>query len=270
MPRLKADCKNLLMKRKILFFLLGAFSSLIVCAQPLQYTVSNAHSHNDYEQPVPFKMAYSAGFGSIEADIFFINGDLLVAHDTTELKRKMRLEDAYLKPLLSGIQNNNGFPFSDTLKKLQMLIDIKTGSINTISQLIILLKKYPLLIKNISWVITGNRPDETLFSTYPSFIMFDGELYKNYSAKALSKIVMMSDNFKNYSLWDGKNNLQLTDENILKAAINKSHQLHKPVRFWNAPDNENAWKALMHLQVDYINTDHINALTNFLKTFSKE
>jgi alkaline phosphatase len=33
-------------------------------------TVSNAHSHNDYEQPIPFRMAYQAGFGSVEADIF--------------------------------------------------------------------------------------------------------------------------------------------------------------------------------------------------------
>ncbi len=145
-----------------------------------------------------------------------------------------------------------------------MLIDIKTNSVNTIDQLVVLLKKYPALIKNISWVITGNRPDESLFNNYPSFIMFDGELYKNYSAHALNKIVMMSDNFKRYSAWNGIDNLQETDESVLETIINKAHKLHKPVRFWNAPDNEFAWKTFMHLQVDFINTDHINALANYL------
>ena len=253
------------MKPKYLLLIIALIIYINVCAQPLKYTVCNAHSHNDYEQTDPFKTAYDAGFGSIEADIFFINGDLIVAHDTIELKRKIKLEDEYLKPLLARVEKNNGFPFADSLKKLQMLIDIKTQPANTINQLIVLLKKYPALIKNISWVITGNRPDETLFNTYPSFIFFDGELYKNYSAEALKKIMMMSDNFKKYSLWNGENNMTTNDENVVKDAINKSHKLHKPVRFWNAPDNINAWKEFMHLRVDFINTDHINALADFLK-----
>lgn len=42
-------------------------------AQQRNYSVSNAHAHNDYEHPAPFYTAYNAGFGSIEADIIFLN-----------------------------------------------------------------------------------------------------------------------------------------------------------------------------------------------------
>ncbi|MES1249631.1 MAG: alkaline phosphatase, partial [Chitinophaga rupis] len=62
--------------------------ALAICslqAQPLRYTVSNAHSHNDYEQKIPFWLAYNEGFGSIEADIFLRGDSLVVAHSTKEL-----------------------------------------------------------------------------------------------------------------------------------------------------------------------------------------
>jgi alkaline phosphatase len=230
------------------------------------YSVSNAHSHNDYEQKIPFWMAYQAGFGSIEADIFLVDSVLYVAHDRKELQRGIKLEEEYLIPITNCLQKNNGQPYKETGKTLQMLIDIKTDSIRTLQAVIDLLKKYPALIQNksISWVITGNRPPESNFAFYPDFIRFDGELHKNYSEAALLKISLMSDDFKRYSSWDGENNLPGKEDSALKYAITKSHSLQKPVRFWNAPDAPAAWKQLMMLHADFINTDHIQLLVDFL------
>jgi alkaline phosphatase len=246
------------------FLILFMSASLFVQAQ--SYSVSNAHSHNDYEQRIPFWMAYHAGFGSIEADIFLVDSVLYVAHDREELGRKMRLDTAYLIPITECLQKNNGHPYKDRSKKLQLLIDVKTEATSTLNALIILLNKYPSLIycKSLSWVITGNRPEESLFTVYPDFVLFDGVLSKNYSRLALSKIAMMSDDFKNYSSWNGENILPLKDDSILHAAVYKSHHLHKPVRFWNAPDQSYAWLSFMMLEVDYINTDHIDSLAAFL------
>ena len=147
-----------------------------------------------------------------------------------------------------------------------MLIDIKSDSIQTLKAFIALLGKYPLLTGSASviWVITGNRPDPELFPHYPRFIFFDGEIGKNYSKDALSRVAMLSDNFKYYSSWTGKDSLPGKDFSVLKSAVSKAHQLQKPVRFWNAPDDENAWQSLMLLQVDYINTDHIELLADYL------
>src|SRR3954447_11770464 len=76
---------------------LSFFIITLACSQPTTYTVANAHSHNDYEQPVPLLTAYKEAFGSIEADIFWHNGELLVAHSANELAMHRTLEDMYLK-----------------------------------------------------------------------------------------------------------------------------------------------------------------------------
>ncbi len=246
--------------------LILALSALLSNAQIRKYTVANAHSHNDYEQQIPYWLAYEAGFGSIEADIFLVDSVLYVAHDRKELEHGIKLETEYLIPISNCLQKNNGYPFMDRRKKLQLLIDIKSDSIRTLNALIVLLEKYPALIhcRTLTWVITGNRPDEKLFTKYPAFIRFDGVVQENYSAEALTKISLLSDDFQKYSSWKGNNDLPARDDSILHAAVKKSHDLNKPVRFWNAPDIPLAWQWLMRLEVDYINTDKIQLLAGVL------
>jgi len=246
--------------------LFGIGISLSVNAQPKSYSVANAHSHNDYENPIPFFTAYEAGFGSIEADIFLVGGQLFVAHDTVELKTRRTLRQYYLDPLIKAVQKNNGHAFADSGAILQMLIDIKTDSIHTLNALIEILRQIPSLSKNntIKWVITGNRPSPWLFSHYPAFIFFDGVLSKEYAADALSKIVMMSADFRKYSSWRGNGEMPPPDYTAVMLQITKAHQLHKPVRFWDAPDTKNSWIEFEHLGVDFINTDRIRELADFL------
>jgi alkaline phosphatase len=249
--------------------------ALLLCAaafaQPAQYTVANAHSHNDYEQPVPLYTAYNEAFGSIEADIFLNNGELLVAHDTNELAAHRTLENLYLKPLQSFIKKNKGYAYANPHRQLQFMIDIKTDSVTTLNKLVTLLKKYPVLIKcpTLHFVISGNRPAESAFAAYPAFINFDGELQKYYPAAALSRVVMLSADLKHYTMWNGKADLPAAQYDSLQRIIDRAHALKKTVRFWGAPDNENAWRQLMKLKVDYINTDSIKALSHFLATIKQ-
>ncbi len=253
--------------KQILTFLLF-INTICGIAQPVKYTTSNAHSHNDYEQTNPLYEAYDNGFGSIEADIFLQDGRLLVGHNLSELKNDRTLENLYLTPLQSAIKNNHGYPYSDKKKQLQLMIDIKTSAVATLDTLIQVLQHYPSIINSQSMIITisGNRPMPETFSDYPSFIHFDGVLSEEYSNNALKKIVMLSDDFKNYSLWNGNDSLTQQDRQKLVDLINKAHRLKKKVRFWDAPDNINAWKTLMNLHVDYINTDHIQQLSDFFKS----
>jgi alkaline phosphatase len=251
---------------KILLFLM--FLSIGGHCQPFRYSVSNAHSHNDYKQAVPFVKAYQAGFGSIEVDIFLQNDQLLVGHDRSELNSSRTIENLYLQPLQNVVLQNKGFAYADTAKKMQLLIDIKTDSIYTLHELVKTLKKYATLItaRNLSFVISGNRPAEKLFASYPSFISFDGDLRREYGKEALKRIVMMSDDLKNYTNWNGNGNIEEGHRMRLQRVVDKVHALGKPVRFWNAPDFESAWKQLMDLGVDFINTDNISAISSFLQT----
>jgi alkaline phosphatase len=221
------------------------------------YTTQNAHSHNDYEQQAPFHLAYNEGFGSIEADIHLVDDQLLVGHDSKSLVKERTLESLYLQPIIAYNQPN---------RKLQLLIDIKTDAIKTIDQLVKLLTKYPGITnnKNIKIVLSGNAPSEELFLNYPSFIWFDGRLNKTYTPAQLAKVALISEDYYKVIEYKPKWPLDSAESIKIKSFINKVHQLGKPVRLWASPDQPAAWEAFVQWGVDYINTDKINELSDYL------
>lgn len=250
------------------FIILLCLFTSILRGQSTYYTTQNAHSHNDYEQEVPYWMAYDHQFGSIEADIFLRNSELIVAHDEKELEYNRSFRKLYLENIDSCLHKNNGYPYKDSSRDLQLLIDIKTDSVKTLEKLIILLAQFPALIHNrhIFLVITGNRPNPDSFSQYPGYIWFDGVLSKTYTKVQLSRIKMMSDNFHFYSQWHGTGEIPPEEFEKLRSLMVPAHQEGIRVRSWNAPDFANAWTQLIKLRVDYINTDHIDALAQYFRT----
>ena len=253
--------------RGILILLLLA--GLSARSQPIDYNSSNAHSHNDYEQPIPFFDAVSRQFGSIEADVFYQAEpeELWVAHTKEELKTKKRsLDSLYLIPLVKQIRQNNGFIWTDRTRRLQLMIDLKTAAAPTLGLLIKKLEKYPELINCpvLRIVISGNRPDPSLYHSFPSFIWFDGNIGTQYSAAALSRIAMLSAPLQQFTSWNGNGRIPEKELQPLVQAIADAHALQKPVRFWGSPDNINTWYTMMRLKVDFINTDRIQPLADFL------
>ncbi|MBA4167120.1 MAG: alkaline phosphatase [Chitinophagaceae bacterium] len=232
------------------------------------YTTANAHSHNDYENKLPFTSAYQEKFGSMEADIFLSHDSLIVGHTPADIVRKRTLEKLYLDPLLQKTRSNKGFPYSDTSLSLQLLIDVKTEALNTLDKCIEILKKYPELTSSsrIRFVITGNRPPADTYQKYPSFILFDGEFLKQYSDAALQRVPLFSDNLKTYLSWNGNGAIVPNEKVILDSLIGKAHAMNKNIRFWNAPDSPEAWRQLMNAGVDYLNTDHIAEISAFLSS----
>lgn len=223
------------------------------------------HSHNDYEQPQPFYEAYLHNFESIEADIFLMNGQLFVAHNPENVKKERTLSSLYLEPIVKAIEVNKGTVYSTQGKKLQLLIDIKTEAYATMTALVDLLKHYPTVINNrsIIFTVSGNRPGEDDYSNYPDFIFFDGRPGIRYSETALKKVALISTGFNYISAWDGKTALPDEERIKLRKFIKDAKQLNKPFRFWGCPDTELAWKEFTQLGVDFINTDHIEALAEF-------
>jgi len=67
--------------------------------------------------------------------------------------------------------------------------------------------------------------------------------------------------------WKGRTPLSENDENKLKQIIGTVHGLNKKIRFRNAPDTAYAWRTLMKLKVDYLNTDHTQDLATYLENF---
>lgn len=242
----------------------------ILYAQPMQYSARTLHAHNDYVHEIPFWSAYYHNFGSIEVDVFYVQNRILVAHEASELDPKRSLEALYLDPLKECLRKNQGYLDSDTTRKLQLMIDLKTEGASTLDALVKLLHRYPEIIKSkfIQILISGNKPPVSTFPNYPSFIYFDGNVEDTYSDKVLSKIAMLSGNFAEFAQWNGKGVLTLFEKHRLDSVIGRAHALGRRVRFWNAPDGINAWYQLMQLKVDWINTDLIETAATFMQTLS--
>src|SRR5262245_25702012 len=72
--------------------------------QPL----SRGHAHNDYAHERPLLDALEHGFCSVEADIYLVEGHLLVAHDRGQVQPGRTLQALYLDPLRDRVQKNGG------------------------------------------------------------------------------------------------------------------------------------------------------------------
>jgi alkaline phosphatase len=248
---------NLKYSKPLLSCLIG-ICCLCISAQGQKFTLANVHSHNDYEQKIPFELAYTNQLGSIEADIHLVGGKILVGHDAKDLLPNRSLENLYLAPLLA---------YNTTSRKLQLLIDVKTEAIRTLDSLIALLKQYPSLInnKNITITISGNTPPDSIFIQYPKFIHFDGRIFKNYTPEQLSKISLISEDYGKFTMWKKTWPMQIAEEEKIKSAIKKIHALNKPIRLWGTPDFPLAWEKFIAMKIDFINTDKIEEITQFFQ-----
>ena len=249
------------MKKIITLFCLQFF--LFIQAQ--EYSSSNIHSHNDYAGSLPFFGAYSNEAGVIEADVFLVDNELFVAHSSKEIAQHNTLKSLYLEPLSSKLKNLAGNVYPDN-KPLILMIDIKSDADATLKAIVHQIQAFPEIIsnKNIKVVISGNRPLSSQWSAYPEFIHFDGRLNENYSPEELSRVEIISEDLKNITIWNGKGVLTQADLQKIQTAIKKVHDQHKKIRFWSTQDNVNTWMTLMNLKVDFIGTDNVAALAQFI------
>ncbi|SMC37484.1 alkaline phosphatase [Pedobacter africanus] len=230
---------------------------------------NQGHSHNDYHQNIPLLTAYYAGMGSIEADVFLKNGELYVAHDTSEIKPNATLKQLYLDPLAALYQKNGNRPYLDTAMKLQLVIDIKKNHQQVLPQLIKALNVYGDVFKSdhnphaIRIVLSGDMPSAENFKNYPGYIAFDGRPYTTYTPEQLKRVAMISDDLKKYTAWNGKGTPTKADEAKLRTVIAQARQKNKPFRFWATQDSPNTWIVLEKLGVYWLNTDQPEKLRSF-------
>ena len=88
--------------------------------------LAQAHAHNDYEHDRPLVDALEHGFTSVETDVWLVDGELRVAHDSWELEDAPTLEEAYLDPLTQIASPNGKELYPGYEGDFQLLIDIKS------------------------------------------------------------------------------------------------------------------------------------------------
>lgn len=232
--------------------------------QPTSYSPANAHSHNDYENQNPFYAAYAGGFGSIEADVFAINDTLFVAHNKQDIRSNRTLSKMYIIPLARALDSNKN-------RKLILLVDIKDDYRVTLPLLAKELAPLNKFLSNqskqnqLTIVISGNRPVPAEYNNYPLNIFFDDDLKLAHDKEEWKRVGLVSLPFYRISRWNGKQNINSGDSLALKRVIDSVHAAKKQIRFWAAPDNETSWNLQKELGIDFIGTDKVDELANFLR-----
>lgn len=221
-----------------------------------------AHSHNDYEQEVPFWYALGAGAKSIEADVYLVDNQLYVSHERKDVQKERTFDNLYLKSIEKALELG-----IIKHQPVQILIDLKTEGESTLKKIVSEISKYPAITgsKNIHFVISGNKPSPDKFETYPDFITFDYQSLRNLTPQQWKKVGLVSLNFKEYSVWNGKGGMTVEDLPKVTKVIKEAKSFHKPFRFWAIPDGKTSWEFFAHAGVDYINTDHPKECADYLK-----
>lgn len=222
-------------------------------------TTPIGHCHNDYRLDQPFTTAFVAGMQSIEADVFLKKGKLYVAHTRFQIKQERTLDKLYLQPIVEMANQNKAC-------NIQLVIDIKNRKKATLRKIVEEMQYYDTVFNECSAVkviISGKRPNQKDWDTFPKYIYFDGRPSEKYSESQKNRLGMISDNFRRYK--PNGNQRKMTLENALKRAVDKCHAIGGKMRFWNVPNTTEAWKKLVALGVDIINTDNPEKLKLFFQ-----
>ena len=87
-----------------------------------------AHAHNDYEHTRPLHDALSHGFTSVEADVWLVDGELLVAHDRDGRRPVAHPGVALPRPAGRPGRREGGRVYRGHDGVFQLLIDVKSAA----------------------------------------------------------------------------------------------------------------------------------------------
>ncbi|MEM9826307.1 MAG: phosphatidylinositol-specific phospholipase C/glycerophosphodiester phosphodiesterase family protein [Planctomycetota bacterium] len=232
-----------------------------------------AHAHNDYRHPRPLLDALEQGFCSVEADIFLVDGKLLVGHDLFELRPDRTLEKLYLDPLLKRYRGGGGkiYPGGQVVT---LLIDFKANGAATYARLRNVLPRYSEMLSGIEngkfqqravqIVISGDRPKKEILADPQRRVGIDGRLSDLEDTMPADAMPMISDRWSSHFKYRGTGAMPDDERKKLEQIVRKAHAAGRRVRFWATPENETLWRTLCEAGVDHINTDQLVRLRKFL------
>jgi Glycerophosphoryl diester phosphodiesterase family len=237
--------------------------------------LARAHAHNDYLHERPLADALDHGFTSVEADVFLVDGRLLVAHTQREIKPDRTLEALYLDPLRKRVAAGGGSVYAGG-GAFHLLVDLKTAGEPTYAALAKVLADYADMIsvvrdgriepKAVNVSISGNRPIQTISNESVRYAGIDGRLGDLDSDAPVHLMPLLSDNWSLYFRWRGKGPMSDAERKKLHDIVAKTHARGRRIRFWATPDNVEMWRELDAAGVDMINTDDLAGLEKFLRS----
>lgn len=242
--------------------------------------LERAHAHNDYEHDRPLFDALEHGFKSVEADVWLVDGQLIVSHErpVEALGTGRTLSSLYLEPLQREVSRNRGSVYQNDPDYLTLLVDIKSEAQPTYRALHEELGRYKRMLSvfgpwgvrdgAVTVVVSGNRPRELMSGQRVRYAGYDGRLDDLGTSASQTFMPLISDNWRENFTWQGVGPMPAGEREKLRSIVQTAHGNGRRVRFYATPElpetREAVWEELLAARVDYINTDHLEALEAFL------
>jgi len=242
-------------------------------AQPQLVPLTRVHAHNDYVHKRPLLDALDRGFCSVEADVHLVDGQLLVAHDRSQVKPERTLQALYLEPLRERVRRNGGRVFAGG-PEFTLLVELKGEWRTSYPVLRQILLGYAEMLSNfrdgakqtnaIVIVITGHRDKEMFAGETLRYATLDGDLPDLESNEPATLVPWISTEWSRVFKWRGAGEMPDAEKTKLSELVAKTHQQGRRLRFWGAPDRAAFWRVLYDAGVDLINTDDLSGAQQFL------
>lgn len=257
---------------KLKFFLLQlVLLPFFLHGQDVRY---NAFSHNDYEREHPLFDALSYKFNCVEADLWLIDGELYVSHDSVGPDPDITFDKLYLKPLVERIKKNNGKVYPGSDRPFYLMVDCKTDGeamypvlkkkLEPYKELFCREKDGKLQESAVLFYLSGNNPRNAVTAETDRFIFLDGTIKD--LGKDIPAVLMpvVSDNYKAYIGWNGDGEMPADKLAKMRDYIRQTHEEGKLFRWWGAPDTPEFKKLFISEGVDLIGADDLESLSKIL------
>lgn len=250
---------------------------------PAPIGLERAHAHNDYEHDRPLADALDHGFKSVEADVWLVDGKLMVAHDRHEVRPGVTLESLYLAPLRRIVRGNHGSVYPGDPDYFTLLIDFKSAAPATYRELRERLREYQRMLTTygpegvrdgaVTVILSGTMSaDEdaqrTVARQRVRYVAIDGRLDDLGTGVSATLVPLISSDWGDTFTWTGVGPMPEEERRTLHRIVRTAHENGQRVRFWDTPDDalrrEAVWDELLEARVDYVNTDHLDALQDYL------
>lgn len=231
---------------------------MIFAAALLATPLPGIHSHNDYWRARPVFEALEATAASMEADVFLVNGELLIGHSLAEAKAGRPLVAVY-PPFIDLPALREPLAPSER-QKLILLVDIKAEGAAAWKRLREHLEPIKARLAGekpgpVRVVISGDRDMSGILGDEAGLAGVDGRFSDLPSPLPAWRMPLISADWKSHFKWRGAGAMPPAEQEELKALAARAHKEGRMVRFWGSPDLPQSWAAQTAAGVDLINTD---------------
>jgi len=240
------------------------------------------HAHNDYYHKRPLHDALSYGFYSVEADVFSVPNhpnELMIGHVPREIRDGRTLRVLYLDPLKEIIQHNQGSVYGDG-RQFSLLVEFKNQALLGMDELEEQLKEYDDLVTSKQGDIITKRAIQVIAYCQdgppPERDIQRAACKGNFSylfdaSRKDSWMPMIYDDWQTYFRWTGDEPISAQEKTQLYDMIREAHQRGAKLHFFNVASwsstkaKHRVWQVLLNSGIDYIGSDNLQDLSNFMR-----